>query len=345
MVHSGASFNGATGLTELDTSETDTGARTTYTVSSKQYLQFAPDSVRTNGIDVMLVGATASDSNGVSTTMTYGAANGVLDELPEVPAATWSNAAARESIENDPSGEKIDAVYAGDGTYNATTAFPQGDTATATENADTSGLYQFPLVGVSGSEVEISAVSNNAIDVTFKNTAGGTVSWGSFPVWYPQTPPVLASDRFTDAGTVAIPATCNVPASIGTSGTRIDETRARLDSVYGELERTTQSSYVVPGYGDVCVVLHDDLTVYYDYSGQSPFIFGGYPMREVITDETLGMTKGSPVSQSRRTRADARALAAASTFAAPSMARMHLAAAKQHLQFARHLRTAIKEVR
>lgn len=345
VVHAGASFNGLSGLTELETNETDTGAQRTYTINSKQYLQFAANAARSNGLDVTQAGLDATDSNGVQFTTTFGSGNGVIDELPQVPWSQWSDSAARVTAENDPSGEFITTTYANDGTYTGTTAFPQGDTATITENGDGSGSYVLPLSGTPGSEVTVSPVLGDAINITFKeNIMWGGVGWGSVPVWYPNVPPVLASDNFSDAGSVAIPSGCNASSKYGTQATRIDETRTRLDSIYGELETTTQSSYIVPPYGAVCVVVHDDLTVYYDYSGQSAYLFSGTPLRHVVTDETLGLQSATMVSAKAR-RALAGANASGATFAAPSTARLHLALAKQHLQFVRRMSAAMREVR
>lgn len=345
VVHAGASFNGQSGLTELETNETDTGAQRTYTIDSKQYLQFATDAARSNGIDVLQSGVDATDSNGVQFTTTFGSGTGLIDELPQIPFAQWKNSAARVTAENDPSGEFLTTTYADDGTYSGTSTFPQGDTATIIENGDGSGSYVLPLSGTPGSEVTVSPVLDDAIDITFKeNVMWGGVGWGSVPVWYPNVPPVLASDTFTDAGSMAIPAGCNVPSKFGSQATRIDETRERLDSIFGEIETATQSSYVVPPYGAVCVVVRDDLTVYYDYSGQSGYIFSGTPLRHVVTGETLGLQSATLASAKTRTSL-AGANANVAIFAAPSTARLELSLAKQHLQFVRRMSAAMREAR
>ncbi|HET6896346.1 MAG TPA: hypothetical protein VFH72_13255 [Candidatus Baltobacteraceae bacterium] len=345
-LHQNASYNGVTGLTQLDGKETDTGARSTYTVDTQQYVQLTADATRINGENLTQIALDATDSNGVESTTTFENGNGVLDELPQVPASQWSNSAARIEIENDPSGESISNTFAGDGSYTASTLFPQGGTATITENSDGSGMYVLPFLGVSGSEVTIAAPVNDAIAITFKQLATGVVGWGSVPVWYPALPAVLASDSFVDAGVNPIPSSCNVPSSIGTRATRIDEQRARLDAIFGELERSEQSSYVVPPYGAVCIVMHDDLQVYYDYSGQTAYIFSGTPLRETVSDETLGIT--DVPSTSAKARAQSRhgaSAAVAAPFVAPSTARLALGIAKRHLQFVRRTGSAAKEAR
>ncbi len=345
-IRSNATFNGITGLTELDAKETDTGALSMYSIQSNQYLQFLTDASRSNGIDLMQVGVTASDSNGVQSTTTVGAQNGTLDQLPQVPAATWENSAARVTNESDPSGESISNTYAANGTYTGQTVLPENDTTSVIENADGSGSYVFPFYGASGSEVTISPVIDGAINITFKDTSSsGGVSWGSFPAWYPTVPPVLASDTFTDAGVVAIPSACSVSASIGTQATRIDEQRTRLDSIFGEIENTTQSAYVVPPYGDVCVVTHDDLVTYYDYSGQTAYIFNGTPLLETVTDETVGMQQATLVSAAERAAASRSATIGRELFVAPFSDRMRLVLAKQHLQFMQKMYSMVREAR
>lgn len=342
VLHGNASFNGTSGLTELETNETDAAPQSTYTIDSKQYVSFAADSSRSNGIDLMQMGIDATDSNGVHTTTTFAGNGDMLDQLPQVPASQWNGSVARSIVENDPSGESLSTTYAGDGTYTASATFPEGTTSTITEFADGSGAYVLPFIGVPGSEITISPVESDAINITFKAVGYNAISWGALPVWYPSVPPVLAGDAFADSGTAQIPASCNVPSSIGTQALRIDESRARIDSIYGELEKTTQSAYVVPGYGDVCVVTHDDLTVYYDYSGESAFLFSGTPLRHVVTDETLGLTKATLASSQARTK-ESTATVSAATFFAPSMARMQLATAKNHLRFVRRMTAAVKK--
>lgn len=344
-LHANASFDGVGGLTEMETNETDSGKLSTYTVDSKQYLQFTPDSTRSSGIDVTQVAVDSSDSNGVKSTTTFGTGNGVLDELPQVPAAQWSNGAARVAVEDDPSGESITSTYAADGTYTGSTAYPQGQSAALTENADGSGVYTMPFLNVPDSAFTVSPVANGAISVSLEAAALGGTLWTSVPVWYPSVPPVLASDTFINKGSAAIPSACNVPSSVGTQATQIDEQRVRLDTILGELERTHQSSYVAPPYGIVCVVSHDDLQSYYDFSGQSAYMFNNTPLRETVSDETIGMT-GVPAASSKSTTSGHKSMQSTlASFFSPSTERLHLAVVKAHLQFIRRINAALKEAR
>ena len=328
----------------METNETDSGKLSAYTVDSKQYLQFASDRARSSGIDVTQVAVDSSDSNGVKSTVTFGSGNGIIDELPQVPAAQWSNSPTRATLEYDPSGTSITSTYAADGTYTGSTAYNVGDSATITENADGSGVYNFSFLSIPNSTFSVSPVANGTISISLEAAALGGSLWDSIPVWYPSVPPVLASDTFIEKGSTSIPSACNVPTSIGTQATQIDEQRVRLDTVLGELERTNQSSYVVPPYGAVCVVMHDDLIAYYDFSGQAMYIFNNTPLRETVFDETIGMT--GAVATSSKASGARRAMAAAFTaFLAPSTARIHLAVAKQHLQFVRRIYSVLKEAR
>ncbi|HEX8805391.1 MAG TPA: hypothetical protein VF741_00525, partial [Candidatus Aquilonibacter sp.] len=123
----------------------------------------------------------------------------------------------------------------------------------------------------------------------------GNPAAGEFTIasWYPQVPPVLASDTYLDAGTVAVPSTCNVAATLAQTGSVIEvtEARTRLDTIFGELETYQAASYVSSAYGVLCVVVNDDLQYYYDFSGQtsSVFNFSSTPLEETVLTETLGL--------------------------------------------------------
>jgi len=207
-----------------------------------------------------------------------------------------------------------------------------------------SGVYNLPFLSIPNSAFDVSAVTNGMINLSLAAQAIGGTLWSSIPVWYPSVPPVLASDNFADKGSASIPSACSVPSSVGSQATQIDEQRVHLDTILGELERTNQSSYVVPPFGVVCVVVHDDLQSYYDFSGQSMYLFNNTPLRETVTDETIGMT-GVPAASSKTTAARRPMQTSLASFVAPSTARIHLALAKQRLQFVRRLRSALKEAR
>jgi hypothetical protein len=269
-----------------------------------------------------------------------GTGNGTLDQLPENPGAQWSNAATRTYVETDPSSEQISNTYAADGTYTGTTTFPPGGTAQIHEYSDGSGDYTMPLLGGANSEITISPVQNGLVYVTAKVVSVGQAFGAALPAWYPSVPPVFASDTFTDMGSVALPNGCALGSGIATQATQIRERRVRLDVIFGELEQLTQDAYVVPPYGVACVVAHDDLQTFYDYSGQTPYAlyFNNTPVQETVTDETLALQKATMTASSTR-----RAAMSGSAVAAvrPSLANVRLRVAHAHLQAVRNLSAAL----
>lgn len=348
-----ATYNGATGLNEIDTHESDTWQRSSTTLDSQDYVTYATDASAGNRQNVAQVATVATDSGGTKTTTTYGSGGRIVDQLPEITGAQWTNQLPYTTVENDPSGETITNVYASDGSYNGTAQFPEGGRTNVIENGDGSGLYTAPMLASPGdSELTVSTVQNNAITLTFKGVAGmPAILIGQIPVWYPSVPPVLAADSFADAGMVAIPASCKMSTSIATQATRIDEKRVRLDTVMGELETFTASSYVVAGKGVVCATAHDDLLDYYDFSGQTGFLVSmdSNPSQETVTDETLAMQSNGAAasSASRRTQSTRQTQSAAQAFAAfsPSFNTIRAAVAKQRLARARQLFSAVGKIK
>jgi hypothetical protein len=344
----GASFNGQSGLADLATSETDTTAHATTTVASNTYVALTADSSRVDGVDVVEAGTTATDSSGVTQTVDYGSGNGTIEELPEVTDAQWSNTAARTETEDDPSGESTTATYAADGSYTEQVTYSEGGTASADMYSDGSGLYQMPVAGTAGdnSMVTINAPSSSSngeiVEVTYAIYSTGFPAAGSFqiPVWYPSVPPVLASDTVIDEGAATVPASCGVSAAYAPAGTvqELLENTSRLDTVFGELETITRTSYVSSLYGVLCSVLSDDLKVYYDYSGQTSSIitFNNTPLEETLVTETLGLTSASlaaSTSASKTTRT-ASVVVPRSAPAVPSFASVRAIIARIHLRAA-----------
>jgi hypothetical protein len=324
-VATGQSFAGQSGLVDFNTAETDAGTNATTTQTSDAYVAFVPNATRANGTDVTLVGVATKTSNGVTTQTTNAAGNGVFDELPEVANAQWSESAARTWSETDPSSQTSAVTYAADGSYQESITFPEGGTAAVQTQPDGSGVYQTPVLDSAiNSTVTITAPSGGQIsgETTFVTHGSPRTQAFSLPVWYPSTPPVLASDAFVNAGASALPTTCNVPPAYATTTpNKIIETSVRLDTVFGELETRTTTSYVASPYGVLCTVVHDDLETYYDYSGQSAYlmVISPVPFESTIVDETLALQSASlaPSSASASTKRSTASLAAP-TLAVPN---------------------------
>lgn len=339
-VSTGQSFGGQTGLTEFTTQETDASQLKTSSVTSQTYLAYSQDSSRANGVDVTEVASSWSNSDGASFQSAIGSGNGVVQKLPFVYGAQWSNAAARTDTENDPGGEVITATYGADGSYQEKLTYPEGGTAQVQMNSDASGVYETPLNGATAgpSTITLNAPVSGQIQVAYELFGVGPVQTGAFvlPEWYPQNPPVLAADAYIDEGSTTLPSSCKAGSAFQSVNVeKIVETKTRLDSVFGEYETTTNTQYASAVYGLLCEVISDDLKTYYDLSGQgfTALDFSSTPVDETTVSETLSLQ-----SQKFAATAAVRRMAASSTgrvLPRPSFARASLALAAIHAQHVR----------
>lgn len=295
-VSTGQSFGGQTGLTEFAAQETDAGQQSTTSVASQTYLSYSSDASRANGVDVTEIGTSSTGSNGASFQNVLGSGNGIIGELPSVYGAQWSDGAARTYTEKDPDGETVTQNYASDGSYTEQLAYPEGGKASVQVNADGSGVYQLPFEGVAtnNSSVTVNAPAGGQIQLAYQIFPPRFPQSGAFtlPVWYPQDPPVLASEKFVDEGSTSLPSSCNAGSAYRSATVdKVVETKQRLDPVFGEYENDQLTQYASADYGLLCSVLSDDLKTYYDYSGQSSaaFAFSAVPMEETTVTETLAL--------------------------------------------------------
>ncbi len=320
-VSTGQSFNGQTGLTNLTTKETDAGQLQTTTVTSQAYLSYAQDSSRANGVNVTEIGSSSIDSNGVALQSTLSSGSETLAQLPFVGGAQWTNNAAHTDTEKDPGGETISTTYAADGSYNEQLSFPENVTSTAIEYPDGSGSYGLPLLGGTTNQttVTVGAPSGGQIQLALNVPVGLPVThaW-TIPVWYPQTPPILASDAYVDAGPATLPSSCNTGNAYAYANVeKIVESKNRLDTVFGELETEKITQYTSSSYGLLCEVISDDLKGFYNYSGQAGAVFAftvsGTPQIETTVSETLALQsfKSGAILTARPSLARARMILAA----------------------------------
>jgi hypothetical protein len=271
--------------------ETGTGAATT---TYDAYVAQEPSSTR-SGSDVRLIKETSS-GGGIRETIAYDSSNGLIDQLPEVPQARWSNTAARtQSIVDSVAGSSAVDTYRADGSYDETAVPVEGLQATMQSYPDGNGVYQFPFQGgTTNSSINLAPPNGGKIDILFVNATQHVTGTGTIGVWYPAEPPPLASDSFLNAGTAAVPAACGVPAKYGRTATELVELTTRLDIVFGEYETTQRTAYVASPYGLICQVVSDDLKTYYDYNA---FALEGKPLTETVASETLGLQQAKVAKQ------------------------------------------------
>ena len=271
--------------------ESGTGAATT---TYDAYVAQVPSSTR-SGSNVELVKESSSGS-GIRETTSYGSGNGVVDQIPEVPQARWTNTATRtQSMANSVQGSSARDSYRADGSYDENAVPVEGLHATMQSYPDGNGVYQFPFQGGStNSSINLAPPNHGKIDLLFVNATQHVTANGKIGVWYPAVPPPLASDSFLDAGSVAVPKACGVPAKYGRSATEIVEQSTRLDIVFGQYETMQRTVYVASPYGMVCMVVSDDLKTYYDYNA---FALESKPLTETMVNETLGLQQAKVPKQ------------------------------------------------
>ncbi len=290
----GATFNGMSGLTdfksvEVDTSQSPVIAKTTMTDAYQMLV------ANGTAINVVTPGSAATDSNGNAFTTMVGSGNGVLDILPEVNGATFANNAASMFAETDADSTTVARTTNADGTYAETDKFADTSSQQIAINADLSGS----ISTLRGTRFMVTVPppttgANSVINYTLTRPGPNPTSTPrvvTIPVktWYPTK--TLASDTATTTTTQAIPASCNVPAAVGTNATAIAETVNLLDPVLGTFETRITTSYVAPFFGVACVQIADKFDMYYDYTGQTRFIVfvSSTPIQTTTTTETIGL--------------------------------------------------------
>jgi hypothetical protein len=305
--------------------ETDLASLETLTTTADSIVAY----VRNGGsTDVEETSSSASSGDyapdNVQYATTYGSGNGLLDVIPESgtgPIGTSNNAALTQ-IETDPDGQITRRTVNADGSYTETSTYPDGTNATATENTNGTGSYNFPFLGFepngTGTMVTIPAPSGTTLTVGIVYPAGlfhptQTAIQQPLALWYPN-PPTLSHQQYLDNGPAALPSACSaaVPVLGGRATNQLVQTTTSVDTIFGEQETSQRTSYTATGLGVVCSLLTDVVLQYYDYSGQSfssqtgsSIYFGSSPVQTTTTSETLAMTQATVLgltSAQRRTQ-------------------------------------------
>lgn len=306
-------FNAASGLTGLHSVETDalaSGLKTT-TATTDTY-----EALLANGATSQLLdyGSQYADEAGdtISTLLTPAA---VLDQLPEIAGAQWTNGPAAtidEAIAGDTTGSAVTVVRTVnvDGSYNEKTTYPPNYSAPGytgvgniQENADGSGTFSF-VAGGGALSITYSVPipqSTGAPLITVKlfgslNTTGNPAQSFQVPAWYGPAAPLYAeTDR--DQGVVTVPSSCNLAKTLPAQATALAQTIARTDTVLGYTETQTTTSYVAPGYGLLCATLSDTQTLYYDFNGDQRYVFTSkLPLQITTATQTLALQPGSQIA-------------------------------------------------
>ncbi len=270
-----------------------------------------------SGSTFSLIGYASTDGSGNRSTMMFTAPQ-VVDQIPETTGASWTNNPAGQLSQTFIDGKSATRTIASNGTYvdsvqvyGTTTNYPS-IASSVTENPDGSGVFQIIYyengrAGYQPNEVVYqnyavsppTAQSTNAqflyitsqnYPVYFGSPSPPTPSpYATLPIWY-TSPLSLYGESDKNLGTTAVPASCNLPASLGTTATEIQQTVTSTDTVLGMTTATTTKSYVVDGYGPVCVQLSSTVSAYYDYNKDTYFgaiLYQATPMQTTTYTESL----------------------------------------------------------
>lgn len=322
-VKTNTTFHGTSGLTNFAEEETDTGLQTITTVTNDYFLFPA------GGAGPLIEdGYESLDSNFVLNDVQHGAGNGVVDMLPETGGSTWTNNARLTSSETDPDGQTSNRIVNDDGSYTETDSFPDGTSSSAAANADGSGLYKVLKGTPLETDYAYAAPAGGQIAITVTEP-GASPEPSPIVITVPDWLPAggLASDAFIDNGSVPIPAGCALPPKFGTQGNDIAEHRTAVDPIFGSVDDTLEHTYVVQGRGVACVMRVDQLTAFYDFSGQNGLaFFEGKPIQFTVVNETIGLQVETLLASGKHRTAELVARGSARLIAA---VRMHAAQTMQ----------------
>lgn len=334
-VKGGQTFQGQSNLFDVVSAETDTSSLQTVTSQSDTFVGFSSSSLPAQYLEY---GSRWQDEMGNSISYVY-ATPRILDQLPEKSGNTWTNSAAASIDENESVGSTGSAftsqlVYNADGTYSETSSYPPGyfgissssQRGVVVENSDGSGNYSVPIYGAG--DVVFGAPVNGQIPYSVYRQASPAPTdtplvTGTIGAWY--SAPAFYSETNVDNGQTAVPAACNASSAFGSNAEQLVQTTSRLDTVLGYTESTTTTTYLVTGYGAVCIQMSDVTTSYYDFQGDSLALFYSHPYQITKISETLGLQQtGTSIIGSttvRRSNAVTSAPAAYATIANSLFAR------------------------
>jgi hypothetical protein len=314
------SFNGGSGLFDLHSAETDadTSGLETTTSTTDTYENLAAAG---SGSQLVSYGSQFADEAGDTTTTSY-APPPILDEIPEVAGAQWANgpgATILEALAGNASGSAITVqrTVNSDGTYSENTTYPPGYAAVGftgvgqiQENVDGSGTLAFvanggaltieyskPIPQATGAPL-ITVAEFNGLDPTPADAPSQSFQ---LPTWYGAAP-TFYNETDRDLGQVAVPASCGLNSGFPQQANAILRTIDSADVVIGFTEHQTTTNYVANGFGALCSVLADTVTLYYDFNGDQAFVFSAQTPLEIQTvNETLALQPTSSIAGTRIT--------------------------------------------
>ncbi|MGC2129454.1 MAG: hypothetical protein WA629_05075 [Candidatus Aquilonibacter sp.] len=317
-------FNGVSGLDDFHAVDVSTANLTTTTLTTDEYDSFSGASP----VQFLTYGNASNDGEGNTSVSTF-ATPQVLDQLPEISGASWTNNGAVTIADTDASTETSTQTYAADGTYNESITYPANSVyytgpappSTVTEQSDGSGDITLNLYGATYTATNSAPVSGSIAIAETQSYPNPTPTpyTQTVGVWF-TAPPVLYAETDSNMGAASLPASCKTGSPIPTSVNKLVQLISRLDTVFGYTDAEEIDSYVATGYGAVCSVMTDTLTQYYNVQGDiqpgsvlfSPiFSWSSTPYQVTTTTQLLALQSGAITGIDAAHRLEASAMRAA----------------------------------
>ena len=133
-------------------------------------------------------------------------------------------------------------------------------------------------------------------------TSANVPDWYAGGGAYPTSP---LSDTYADAGTVTVPAACNVAATYAGSANEIDESYSIIDPVIGDIYTYTRRNFVEPNVGRVCSLFSGSQQYYYAIGNAAnenngiPEIFIGSLLYTNVSSTTSGLQSNGAAAAAR----------------------------------------------
>jgi len=289
-------------LTDVNVAETDSGALSGSTYTTDSWV----GETLTNGSYALSLYGTLQQEPTSAELPTYSTIYGtpqLLDVYPETSTSWSTNSPAAAITYGFADGDAGTRTVNADGSYLDTETLinTPGNTVTLTENSDGSGSIVGPYYGGDIiSSIAFSAPSggsNSAVTTTISYTPDAQSYYGfppseaiSDPTWY--TIPPLYSETDTVTLGATLPAGC--ATTFGTTGTEVQRVMTTIDTVIGDIETTTLSSYAISNI-PVCLVSNDVVNYAYDEENNTPYLIliGQLGTEVVTTNETLNLQSGA----------------------------------------------------
>ncbi len=310
---------GAGTAQDFNVSESD--AYPSQTLSSKTDYFYQLTSPTAGSSQFQLLGYKSVDASSDTTSVQYTTPL-IVDELPEVAGAAWTNTPAQTLSETTVNGDTIARTVNADGSYTEndslygnTNNYPSVAVA-MTENPDGSGTFfitrhetngpfayppgadaleDFYISGPVPSPYGLPSITYG-FQSYISTSPPPAIAQYSAPAapWYPLAGPTAIGPLYQENDTTAsgtFPAACNVPSSFGTTGNELTQNVSSIDTILGTLTNTTTTQWVVTGFGPVCVQVASTIKAYYDYNNDTMtygIVFqSAQPMQSTNIAETL----------------------------------------------------------